>query len=241
MSRIHIPIGRSVLCLLISMFAIQTFAAVVPIGANGDWSTDLFLRNKSAETVTQKLGHLTYTRPGFDPVVIESSVTLKAGETRRFQKVEQFYDSGLWVLQVDSRLEASAFLSYRGNVARFELNALEKSITTAGENATFYRLAIDPSSNINTFPMVLNVSTASVQVELILYGPDGATKIADVFATAAPGINLYTLPALAPSGATLKVCHTVCGVGVPSTPATIYPAAIVGPDNGGTQSPRYAQ
>src|SRR4051812_35559174 len=121
--RIHIPIARSVLFLLLALFALQTFAAVVPIGANGDWSTDLWLRNKSADVVTQKLGHLTFTRPGFDPVVIETTITLKPGEQRRFTKVEQSYDSGLWVLQVDARLEASVFLSFRGNVARFDLNA----------------------------------------------------------------------------------------------------------------------
>lgn len=235
------PVEGAQLPIATTTSVVITPSSVLPIGANGDWTTDLSIRNKSNETVTQKLGHLTFTRAGFDPIVLESTITLKPGETRRFKNVEAMYDSGLYVLQVDPRLDASAFLSFRGNVARFDLEALGKSLSNAGENAMFYRVAIDPASNINTFPLILNPSSVPTQVEFILFGPDGSTKLADVFATAAPGVSEFTLPAIAKDGGSLKICHTVCGVGVPSNGGVIYPAVIVGPDNGGTQSPRYAQ
>lgn len=232
---------KLVFAALMLTFALSSAAAVLPIGATGEWTTEISFRNLTSDVVTQRLGHLTFTKPGFDPVVLDSSITLKAGETRRLTKVEQLYDAGLWILKVDPRLEASAFLSYRGNVARFEVNAIGKQLAQAGDGATFYRVAVDPSSNLGTFPVLLNDSTSSAQVELVLYGPDGVSKIADLFVTAAPGVTLFSIPAVAKDGASLKVCHTACGVGIPTAAAALYPFVVVGPNDGGTQSPRYAQ
>jgi hypothetical protein len=217
-------------------------AAVLPIpGAGGDWTADAWIRNTSSDTVVQKIGHLTYTRAGFDPVVIESTITLKPGETRRFANVEQFYDAGMWVLQLDARLEASAFMSFRGNVARFEVNALTKAITQPGDGVNFYRIAIDPASSIGTFPTIVNDSKVAAQVEMILYGPDGVTKIADVFATAAPGISQFILPGTAPNGGSVRICHTACGIGLPAPAAALYAFVPTGPENGGMQALRYPQ
>lgn len=227
---------------LVSMcFGIQDAdAAVIPIGANQDWTTDLWIRNLSTDVVTQKLGHLTFTKPGFDPIILESTITLQPNETRRFVKVDQFYDSGLWILHLDSRLEASAFLSYRGTATRFEMNALEKGVSRPGDGAMFYRIAID-SAGVGTFPVILSDYAEPIQLEIILYSPNGATVLNDYFVKVGQGITMLGVPTLAPNGGSLRICHTACGIGLPASPSTFYPFVITGPSNGADVGVRYPQ
>lgn len=229
---------RKLLLLLTLALALATNAAVLPIGANGDWTTDLWLRNPSSSTITQKIGHLTFTKPGFDPIVLESSVTLKPNETRRIKRVDQLYDQGLWILSVDPKLESSAFLTYRGIIARFEVEGVNSAIFLPGDHEDFYRVAIDAGTG--TFPVLMNQGTQA-QVELKLIGPDGSSVLSDSFVQAPPGVSLWSIPAQAPDGATLRICHTACGVGVPAPGSTIFAFVVTGPPDGGTQAVRYGK
>lgn len=225
--------------LLLLICAIGADAAALPIGSDANWSTDLFLRNTAGVPVSQKIGHLTYSNPGFDPIVIEPVITLAPGETRRIVKASRNFDRGMWILDVDPRVDASAYLSFN-DVTKFEVLAVQRPLVATGDSANFYRVATSFDPPTGTYPVVMNTGKTPVQIEFQTYGPKGEV-LGDQSVTASPGITLSGILALAPDGASVRACLGACGIGAGAAGAPVYVFAVVGPPSGSTQMVRYPQ
>ena len=114
------------------LFSSIAFAqSAVPIGANVNWETDIWLRNLSDVSVTQNVGTLNQRLPDGSIRTIRTDITLAPRETRRLANANLNFDAGLWILPIDPRLEASVFLYFKNTPIAFELLAIQNAATVA--------------------------------------------------------------------------------------------------------------
>lgn len=160
---------RVLLFLLVVIVAASTAypQSYVPIIANGTVSTDLWLYNPTTSAIAQKVGHLRFTHPGTDDIIVEPTVTLAAGEWRWIRHVEinfdrdyrqipGCYDSpgakcaldgvssdpGFYVWQIDSHLRSKVVVDYPG-VTSFAVASVSRGISTATDSLVYRMVGVD--------------------------------------------------------------------------------------------------
>lgn len=255
-SRIHIPVPfiaawmfTCIIACMPHLAAAQTGGVIPLAGADGAWKANVILRNVSTSTVTQKVGHLTYTRAGFDPIVIEPTVTLEPGETMRIPNAGANYDSGFWIQAIDNRLECSVSLSYGSESGgpgstNFEVNAVSKPLMHVGDAWEYHSIVTDatPATASGAWAVVMN--TAPGGVTPLVFRVFGSKKVSggyefkDEFYAAPAGITLYPIQTARPAGATVLTCLSSCSAGAPGTTAPVYVFILTGRD-GAVRTPRY--
>jgi len=234
--------------LIISLLATSLFAGnptggVVPIGADANWTTDGIFRNVSDHPITQKVGYLTFTHPypGFDPIIVEPTITLAPGETRRIVDMQQRFDRGRnYILPIQDGLEASVFLKFIPGTTRFEVSNVNAHLTQVGPGLDFARIATSYDPPMGTFILVMNTSSGGMLMANRLFGPTREV-IGEEYTTVPAGISLYGIQHEMKDGGSVRVCINACGVGAPGTVSPVYVFAIMGPPDGGTQAVRYAE
>lgn len=257
--RIHIPLVRSllreaarvmpsvllgiaVLMLSVTISCPDAMAqtGVVPVGANTNWTTDLMLYNPSNAAVKQSVGHLTFTHPPFDPIVQTATVTIAPGQTLRIPRFDKYYDGGLYILDVDPALRASAYLTFGGGSAKFECTKLTAGLSAATPTLNFRMIVTDFAPNaIGAYPTFLSKNDVTVKVVLRVFNGD-ASSYTDESVDVPPGISQVPIRTYLPSGGNVSMCLISCSVGVPITLAgPIYPFIVLG--DGGTQVVRYPE
>lgn len=239
---------RSVLGLSIHTLATDTNGGALPIPSSTgtNWTANEVLRNTSTSTVTQKVGHFLFTHPGFDPIVIEPTVTVEPGETYRIPNAGANYDPGFWIQTVDARLESSVALTYGAGIGstNFETDAVDRPFTTAGQKSEYHRIITDAAeaSASGAWFVVMNTNSSSVSLDFRVFaskkGPDGTYAFVDEYFNAPAGVSLKFIGAARPSGATVMVCDLDCAVGLPGTSAPVYVLGLTGRD-GSVRAPRY--
>lgn len=224
---------------------------VVPVGADGGWTTDGWFLNTSSESVTQKIGHLTFTKSGFDPIVIEPTITLLPGEQRRLVNMNENYDRANWIVPVDPRLAASVFLTFgydpttKRSVANFEVQAIDRYLAQTGDALLYQKIATDASTGFGAYPTILNTDTQAVQLEVQVFGPKKDSSgsypvVGHQFVNASRGISQFPVQASIPDGGSVKICRGTCAIGAGGG-APIFAFIPIGASNGTTQSIRYGQ
>ena len=228
----------------LTVFALTITAEgqVLPIGANENWITDLWLRNRSNVSITQNVGTLNQRFPDGSIRTIRTDVTLAPYETKRLEKVNLNFDNGLWILDIDPRLEASAYLIFRdGSVSKFELNKIEKSFIKTGDIFIYHRIATDFFSQIGTWAFILNTGFSNIELEFLVSGPIEGSEITRERFNAPPGISQYGIKREIYYGGSVATCLNGCGLGDANTYSPIYVFMITGPTNGGMQGIRYPE
>jgi hypothetical protein len=218
-------------------------ASYLVIGANAQWACDGYFNNQSAVTVVQKVGHLTFTRPGNDPIVLEPTITMQPGTWTIVKRIDGNFDTtwhqygpssapGLYGLQIDPHLQAAAFESFSDGLAKFELPLLTKALTQgAGASLTFDLIRTDTDPHVGSYPTILNTNSGAVPYEL-----DVCTKTEDCVVeahTAPPGVSQVPIGRVCAAGCSVRMCLYSCTAGVNLTVSGIYPFVSIG--DGGTQ------
>jgi hypothetical protein len=262
---------RSVFLLIVALSSAHVFATTSPAtpmlpvltvtdAKTGElmWHADFFIRNPTGDVIILKVGHLSFVHPPFDPEIRTITLTIQANETVRIAEVQQYYDVGtwernpdgspkrtvgaFWFVTFDPRLEVSGqYRFYKGG--SFETDVLRSAMSAAGDTMRFYRVAVDATGNVGTFPVVMNTGASDVVIAFQLIGPDGSSTITTgTFVVPAGYVYEASLVADAPKGATLRICHTVCGVGtLTNDRSPVYAFTGTGTFDGGTLGTRYAQ
>lgn len=233
-----------VLLLLVasSLPATAVTGGAVPVGADGHWTTDMIMRNVGSVAVTQPVGFKTTLNPDGSSSTTSTSITLQPGETRRLLRIDLNFDRGNWILTIDTHLEASVFLKYDGGSnTKFEVLAIDKAMTHAGEFFDFHRVVTDLATATGTWPLVMNSNPFSVAVEFMVFGAKTDDPVTLEHFTAPPGISQYPLQRSLPLGGTVRSCLTGCGVGSGSAVQPVRIFVTTGPWDGGTQATRYPE
>jgi hypothetical protein len=219
------------------------------IGANAQWTTDGYFLNQSTATIVQKVGHKTFTSPGFDPIVLEPTITLQPGTWTIVKRIDKNFDPdwhqygpqsapGLYGLAVDARLQAATFDSFSDGVQKFECPMLTKALTQgAGASLTFNLVRTDFEPHVGSYPTILNTNTSPVPYELKV-----CTKADDcVFEahSAAPGISQVGVGRLCANGCSVQMCLFSCTAGIAGSVSGVYPFISIG--DSGTQVVRQPQ
>jgi hypothetical protein len=194
----------------------STVAPYLVIGANAQWVSDGYFNNPSTVTVVQKVGHRTFTSPGFDPIVIEPTITLQPGTWTIVKRIDKNFDAdwhqygpqsapGLYGLQIDSHLQAAAFESFSDGLSKFELPLLTKALTQgAGASLTFDLIRTDTDPHVGSYPTILNTNSGAVPYELRV-----CTKADDCVVeshTATPGVSQVPVGRVCATGCTVQMC-----------------------------------
>jgi hypothetical protein len=227
----------------------STVAPYLVIGANAQWVSDGYFNNPSTVTVVQKVGHKTFTSPGFDPIVLEPTITLQPGTWTIVKRIDKNFDPdwhqygsqsapGLYGLQIDSHLQAAAYESFSDGLSKFELPLLTKALTQgAGASLTFNLIRTDFEPHVGSYPTILNTNTGAVPYELSV-----CTKTEDCVAemhSAAPGVSQVGVGRVCAAGCSVKMCLFSCAAGLNATVSGVYPFISIG--DGGTQVVRLPQ
>lgn len=219
----------------------------VIIGANAQWVSDLYLLNSTAATVVQKVGHRTFTAPGLDPIIFEPTITLQPTSWTIVKAIGKNFDSdwhqysatsppGLYGLQIDTHLQAAVYNSFSDGIAKFELPAMTKWLTSAaGQTLSFVLVRTDLSPHVGAYPTVLNTNSGNVGYELRV-----CTQVSDCLIevnTAAPGVSQVGIRRVCDTACSVQFCLLSCSVGAPlALPGGVYPFIAIG--DGGTQVAR---
>lgn len=258
----RLRVGKPMITALVAILALSAFPAaadtggVIPIGADGttsspQWVTPYAIfHNVAGVAVTQKVGRITFTAPGFDDFVVEPTITLQPGETRRLKNMHERFDRGRnYILHIEAGVEATVLLTYRPSCdfagehckAQFEVDNLTRALYQAGESFEFNRIATDYTPPVGTWMLVLNLNAVPETVIFRVFGPQPSDPFADERYVAPAGISVYGLQSVLPDGGHVRSCLVACGSGTPGSGAGVYPMALVGPPDGGTQGPRYPE
>lgn len=235
----------AVLIATVSLHAATVTGGVVPIGAAGGITTDLTLRNVGSVDVTQFLGSRSTPQPNGSVAVVTTTATLHPGETHMYRRVDLNFDTGLWVLQIDNRLESSVYVDYHNGVTKFECGAIVGQLTTSGTWLEFHRVVVDDSTATGTWVQTLNLGLNPVGVTAVVQGPardpvSGFYLETAEFFTAAPGITQYRIRTQIPVGGAVKMYDGQPGASAGSTPPLTW-FLVTGPADGGTQAVRYPE
>jgi len=228
----------------------QASGGMLMVGATSLWTTDGYFANTGTTTVIQKVGHRTFLSPGFDPIVLEPTVTLQPASWTIVKRIDKDFDpdwhqygpssaAGLYGLAVDSHVQASVFLSFSDGLAKFECPALTKFLVqSAGSSLTFNMIRTDLSPHVGSYPTVLNTTSSGVQFDLLVcVAVDDCVSELHV---ATPGISQFGIARLCETGCSVKMCLVSCTAGLAgSLPSGVYPFISIG--DGGTQVARLPQ
>lgn len=237
---------RLIVLLLLALPMLADTGGVVPIGADGNWTTDGIFRNTTTHQITQKVGHITFTAPGFDPIVIEPTITLDAGETRRLVGMQQRFDAGKnYILPVESGVEASVLLKFLAGTTQqraFEVGNVTANLTQIGSALDYVRVATSYTPPVGTWALVMNTNPSTIGLVLRVFGPLNGFNgtYSDEAVTVPAGISLVGVQHELKDGGSLRVCVGGCGFGTPGSVSPVYVFLTVGPPDGSTQGIRYA-
>jgi hypothetical protein len=223
---------------------------ILLIGANAQWTTDADFNNAGTTTVVQKVGHLTFARTGYDPIVLEPTVTLAPGAWTIVKRIDKNFDPdwhqygpdsapGLYGLSVDTHLQASVYLVFAGGLAKFECPALTKFVLrSAGVSLNFSMIRTDTDPHVGSYPTILNTTSSAVQFEMRVCADVGDCVVEPH--TAAPGVSQFGIGRLCVTGCSVQFCLFSCSAGIAGAlPSGVYPFISIG--DGGTQVARLPQ
>lgn len=239
--KISAPFFVIVLLAILALTVNAEGQSVVPIGANSNWSTDLWLRNLSSVPITQNIGSLNVRLSDGSIRTIRTDITLAARETRYVPAVSLNFDNGLWILAIDPRLESSVALTFQGGQNRFELNGLSSPFIHFGDSRLFHRVSTDFFGQIGSWIMVLNTGSVPHDFELLISGPRDGEDITRESFSAPPGIYQYPVRREIPQGGTILACLGGCALSSPGEVSPVYLFTTTGPWNGGQFGLRYPE
>lgn len=229
---------------------LQASGGVLIIGATSLWATDGYFTNAGTTTVTQKVGHRTFVSTGFDPIVLEPTITLQPASWTIVKRIDKNFDPdwhqygpdsapGLYGLSVDAHLQASVYLVFGGGLAKFECPALTKFVLqSAGVSLNFSMIRTDTDPHVGAYPTILNTTSSAVQFELRVCVAIGDCVVEPH--TAAPGVSQFGISRLCVTGCSVQFCLFSCSAGIAGTlPSGVYPFISIG--DGGTQVARLPQ
>lgn len=231
----------------LNLAAQEGTGGILAVGAGFGWTTpDSYFRNTCGAPVQQKVGRLSFTRPGFPPIIVEPETTIAAGETQRFRDLHANFDEGqIYLLAIDPCVDASARLEYRTDpasvapVTSFDLHAVGAGMTRNGEFRTFRRVAVDEEGEGDTVsaPVFLNPNAEVVIGAVVAEGPQEGSETVVERLHIPPGVSQYLVQTPIPNGGTLRIYVTQPG----ELAKAIHVFVPVGPASGTTLGVRYPE